>query len=111
MGSVSSRLRHRALVVLAALLLALAVAPASASAQTQRDTSSLVRAMTVVALGAQASRPRTPRGEDERVVAPAELPRPAPPAASAANARDSAREPFPASDGRYRYLIHCALLC
>jgi hypothetical protein len=111
MGSVHHRLRRRAIVVLAALLLALAVAPMSASASlsgpAQRAPSSLVY-LTTAGLATEASTPRSvPQRRCARAVDPA---------AAGLSARplrccDATPSLPDACDGRYTYLMFCALLC
>jgi hypothetical protein len=102
------------MVVLAALLLALAVAPVSASAslsgRAQRAASSLVY-VTTASLATEASTARSvpPR----RCAQAADSAAPAPvgfPACPLARCEATPRLPD-ACDGRYTYLMQCALLC
>jgi hypothetical protein len=116
MVAACQRLRRRALVVLAWLVLALAVAPAPAGFEPVRPVAALVGA------AARASAARSSPDRVTRVAAvaaPRRLSSPArspgvPSLASLEQARGAPRadpSPWPAPDERWLYLKHDALLC
>jgi hypothetical protein len=114
MGSVYDRLLRRAVVVLAALLLALAVAPASASSspsgQTQRAASSLIYVATAglateLSGGRSAPLTRGAQAVDRSAAVLASF------AAPPLRCREARLRLPHTCNGRYQYLMHCALLC